>query len=203
MTFEQHYMTTKCNLHTVIECNSQLYSNRLKLICEKRAIYSREMKNTYPDDVIVGLGLFMSPFHWNERTFICHRCGFCDGVVAFIRPIWRLHMQRSAIVNFIGERSRIKGARIARIAIVSMRWLTWTWPIQGYNEKKNNAILFHFQNLIENSRHRRRFIRLCLTAKVGLCSYSVHNNRYRRGVATPSLHAISAVATATMFGQMI
>lgn len=101
------------------------------------------IKGTYPDDIIVCLGLFMSSFHWNERTFICHRCGFCDCVVAFIGSIWCLHMQRSPIVNFIDERSWIECARVAWIAIVTMWWLTRTWPIQGCVKEEKTDGEFH------------------------------------------------------------
>lgn len=188
------------------------------------------IKGTYPDDIIVCLGLFMSSFHWNERTFICHRCGFCDCVVAFIGSIWCLHMQRSPIVNFIDERSWIECARVAWIAIVTMWWLTRTWPIQGcVKEGKTDGefhckheqckisvqtntqqLFFQFIYIYILLLHTFRVIEwvncISLTGMVCLdCQYAcfVHSNRYRLDAAIPSLHAISAVATVTMFDQTI
>lgn len=35
--------------------------------------------DTYPNDIIVCLGLFMSPFCCCIWSFVCERCGFCNG----------------------------------------------------------------------------------------------------------------------------
>lgn len=193
----------------------------------ERDANARKKRNTYPDDVIVCLGLFMSPFNWNERTLIC--CGFRDCVVAFVRSIWRrLHMQWPPVVNLIDERSWIEGTRITRIAIVSMRWLTWTWPIHNAIQKEKSNFFLHYINFQRDLTHvqlhnGRSLVRLSIpsctkifrsciiflfhTLKVCLdCLYAyvVRSNRYRHlCAAIPFSHAIFVVAIVAMFVQKI
>lgn len=146
----------------------------------------------------------MSSFHRNERTFVGLRCGFRDCVVAFVGPIRRLHVQRPPIVHFVDERSRIESGRVARVAIVTVRWLTGTWPIQGSKIKygqKLHLVAEKFQIV-----DAFRSVAQLLTAVVGFdfrFEYFVHSTRYRPCAATLSLLAASAVAVATMFGPMI
>lgn len=90
---------------------------------------------TYPDDVIVCLGLFMSSFRCGERTFVCHRRSLCNGRIndaivgaTIARTARRLYVQRSSIVHFVlAEQLCIECTGVAWISIVSMRRLTWTW----------------------------------------------------------------------------
>lgn len=109
--------------------------------------------STYPDDVIVRLGLFVSPFRLSERPFVCQRRALCDGRIndavvgaAIGRAAWRLDVQRSPVVHLVlAERLHIECAGVAWISIVPMRRLARTWS--GWSMESNKVDLWFLYGL--------------------------------------------------------